>query len=49
MQVGTKRQERFKKSKTGYIQIKNPFPVTSCGRRRTLMMTDKPVNIFKKK
>ena len=26
-----------------YIQKNNPFPVTSCGRRRTLMMTDTPV------
>jgi len=26
-----------------YTQRGNPFPVTSCGRRRTLMMTDNPV------
>ena len=26
-----------------YVQKGNPFPVTSCGRRRTLMMTDSPV------
>jgi len=26
-----------------YTQKNNPFPVTSCGRRRTFMMTDKPV------
>ena len=26
-----------------YIQKNNPFPVTSCGRRRTLMMTSNPV------
>tara|TARA_R110002153_G_scaffold121496_1_gene267104 strand:+ start:492 stop:863 length:372 start_codon:yes stop_codon:yes gene_type:complete len=26
-----------------YTQKSNPFPVTSCGRRRTLMMTDSPV------
>ena len=26
-----------------YTQRGNPFPVTSCGRRRTLMMTDTPV------
>tara|TARA_R110000744_G_scaffold239838_1_gene357254 strand:+ start:354 stop:713 length:360 start_codon:yes stop_codon:yes gene_type:complete len=26
-----------------YTQAGNPFAVTSCGRRRTLMMTDKPV------
>ena len=36
MGLGTKRQERFKKSK-GFIQKNNPFPVTSCGRRRTFM------------
>tara|TARA_R100000700_G_scaffold34207_1_gene42167 strand:- start:29 stop:199 length:171 start_codon:yes stop_codon:yes gene_type:complete len=48
MKIGTKRQERFKKSNTGYIQKNNPFPVTSCGRRRTLMMTNKPVKLFMK-
>ena len=26
-----------------YTQKSNPFPVTSCGRRRSLMMTDNPV------
>ena len=26
-----------------YSQKGNPFPVTSCGRRRTFMMTDNPV------
>ena len=26
-----------------YTQKGNPFPVTSCGRRRTFMMTDNPV------
>ena len=26
-----------------YTQNRNPFPVTSCGRRRSLMMTDNPV------
>ena len=26
-----------------YTQKGNPFPVTSCGRRRTFMMTDSPV------
>ena len=26
-----------------YVQKNNPFPVTSCGRRRTLMMTGNPV------
>ena len=25
-----------------YIQKNNPFPVTSCGRRRSYMMTDDP-------
>jgi hypothetical protein len=39
MGKGTKRQERFKKS-TGFIQKNNPFPVTSCGRRRPLMQKD---------
>jgi len=29
--------------KMAYVQKGNPFPVTSCGRRRTLMMTDSPV------
>jgi len=28
-----------------YVQKNNPFPVTSCGRRRTLMMTDSPVKL----
>jgi hypothetical protein len=39
MGKGTKRQERFKKS-TGFKQKNNPFPVTSCGRRRPLMYKD---------
>ena len=26
-----------------YVQKNNPFEVTSCGRRRTFMMTDNPV------
>jgi len=29
-----------------YEQKNNPFPVTSCGRRRTFMMTDSPVKIY---
>ena len=29
-----------------YIQKNNPFPVTGCGRRRTLMMTDNSVKIY---
>ena len=27
-----------------YVQKNNPFPVTSCGRRRSFMMTDNPVD-----
>ena len=29
-----------------YVQKNNPFPVTSCGRRRSFMMTDKPIKLF---
>jgi hypothetical protein len=29
-----------------YVQKNNPFPVTSCGRRRTFMTTDNPIKIF---
>ena len=29
-----------------YEQKNNPFPVTSCGRRRTFMTTDSPVKIY---
>ena len=29
-----------------YTQKNNPFPVTSCGRRRTYMTTDSPVKVF---
>jgi len=29
-----------------YIQKNNPFPVTSCGRRRSFMMTDNPVKLY---
>jgi hypothetical protein len=29
-----------------YTQKNNPFPVTSCGRRRTFMTTDNPIKIF---
>tara|TARA_R110002012_G_scaffold1085_3_gene4553 strand:- start:58 stop:414 length:357 start_codon:yes stop_codon:yes gene_type:complete len=29
-----------------YVQKNNPFPVTSCGRRRTLMMTETPVKVY---
>jgi len=30
----------------GFVQKNNPFPVTSCGRRRTFMTTDSPVKVF---
>ena len=29
-----------------YTQKKNPFPVTSCGRRRSFMTTDSPIKIY---
>ena len=29
-----------------YVQKNNPFPVTSCGRRRTFMTTGNPIKIF---
>tara|TARA_R110000824_G_scaffold79758_1_gene200832 strand:- start:378 stop:746 length:369 start_codon:yes stop_codon:yes gene_type:complete len=29
-----------------YIQKNHPFPVTSCGRRRSFMTTDSPVKIY---
>ena len=29
-----------------YTQKNNPFPVTSCGRRRTFMTTNSPVKVF---
>tara|TARA_R110001606_G_scaffold380173_1_gene540577 strand:+ start:712 stop:1065 length:354 start_codon:yes stop_codon:yes gene_type:complete len=29
-----------------YTQKNNPFPVTSCGRRRTYMMTEAPVKVY---
>ena len=28
-----------------YIQKNNPFPVTSCGRRRSFMTTDNPIKL----
>ena len=28
-----------------YIQKNNPFPITSCGRRRSFMMTDNPIKL----
>ena len=40
---GTHRQNSMFKKTRGYVQKGNPFPVTSCGRRRSLMMTDNPV------
>ena len=29
-----------------YIQKNHPFPVTSCGRRRSFMTTDSPVKVY---
>ena len=29
-----------------YIQKNNPFPVTSCGRRRSFMTTDNPIKLY---
>jgi len=29
-----------------YKQYKNPFAVTSCGRRRSFMMTDNPIKMY---
>ena len=29
-----------------YKQKYNPFPVTSCGRRRSFMMTDNPIKMY---
>jgi len=47
MGIGTKRQERFKES-TGFKQENNPFPVTSCGRRRPFMHEKKsPMTCWK--
>ena len=31
-----------------YTQKNNPFPVTSCGRRRSFMTTDNPISAFAK-
>ena len=29
------------------FELKNhPFPITSCGRRRSFMMTDNPIKLF---
>ena len=44
MGMGTKRQERFKPS-AGYIQKNHPHPVTSCGRRRSFMQDDSPMQL----
>ena len=33
---GSEKQNSMFKPSTGYIQKNNPFPVTSCGRRRNL-------------
>jgi hypothetical protein len=35
---------RFKPS-TGYIQTGHPYPVTSCGRRRSFMQKDSPFDL----
>lgn len=29
-----------------YVQKKHPFPVTSCGRRRSFMTTDNPIKMY---
>ena len=29
-----------------YVQKKHPFPVTSCGRRRSFTTTDNPIKLF---
>ncbi len=29
-----------------YVQKNNPFPVTSCGRRRTFMTTSSPIKMY---
>ena len=29
-----------------YTQKNNPFPVTSCGRRRSFMTTDNPIKMY---
>ena len=29
-----------------YIQKNHPFPVTSCGRRRSFMTTDSPIKVY---
>tara|TARA_R100000008_G_C3475543_1_gene111171 strand:+ start:21 stop:392 length:372 start_codon:yes stop_codon:yes gene_type:complete len=38
---GSKRQNSMFKPSTGYIQKNNPFPITSCGRRRN---TESPLH-----
>ena len=30
-----------------YVQANNPFPVTSCGRRRSFTTTDSPIQVYK--
>ena len=30
-----------------YVQKNHPFPVTSCGRRRSFMTTDSPIQVYK--
>ena len=29
-----------------YVQKNHPFPVTSCGRRRSFMTTDSPIHVY---
>ena len=31
-----------------YKMKNNPFPVTSCGRRRSFMTTEKPIKLYNK-
>ena len=42
---GTERQNSMFQKSRGYIQKNNPFPVTSCGRRRSFMVTDSPIDL----
>ena len=42
---GTERQNSMFQKSRGYVQKNNPFPVTSCGRRRSLMVTDSPIDL----
>ena len=42
---GTERQNSMFQKSRGYVQKNNPFPVTSCGRRRSFMVTDSPIDL----